>query len=154
MTDLNQLQTITPSLAAAGGLNIYTISWLLHLLQNESKAAFWMCSHHSIIHDWSHFKGKGVISRKIRHEFTFWNFTIQIQTLKLSWKCSTLGWLDIHCSSCRPQRTLTFWVNYTFMDSFQHNPMSNDLTKIEPRLLRFLRGNIHVCYHKCQIQFS
>ena len=30
---------------------------------------------------------------------------------------------------CRPQRTLTFWVNNTFLNSFLHNDMSNDLTK-------------------------
>ena len=72
----------------------HTISWLLHLLQNESKAAapFWMCSHHSIIHDWSHFKGKGVISRKIRHEFTF---------LNLLFKFSYWILTDILCKSSK-----------------------------------------------------
>ena len=43
-------------------------------------------------------------------------------------------WLENDWPSCRPQWTLTFLVNHTFMDSFQHNPLSNDPTKIEPRL--------------------
>ena len=43
-------------------------------------------------------------------------------------------WLDYDWPKCRPQRTLTFWVNETFLDSFQPNPLSNDLTKTKPRL--------------------
>ena len=53
--------------------------------------------------------------------------------LKLSY-VQQVGWLDNYCLNWRPQRTLTFWVNVTFLDSFQRNPISNDLTKIEPRL--------------------
>ena len=37
------------------------------------------------------------------------------------------------CPMCRPQWTLTFCVNEPFLDSFQQNPMSNDLTKTKPR---------------------
>ena len=44
----------------------------------------------------------------------------------------TLGWLDFTDQACRPQWTLTFWVNVTFLDCFQQNPLSNDLTKMEP----------------------
>ena len=40
-----------------------------------------------------------------------------------------VGWLDNNFPSCRPQRTLTFWVKWTFLNSFLHNDMSNDLTK-------------------------
>ena len=40
-----------------------------------------------------------------------------------------VGWLDNNWSNCRLQRTLTFWVNETFFNSFLHNDMSNDLTK-------------------------
>ena len=43
-------------------------------------------------------------------------------------------WLLLTKIDCRPQWTLTFWVNETFSGSFQHNSMSNDQTKIEPRL--------------------
>ena len=47
---------------------------------------------------------------------------------------SEVGWLDITAKSFRPHWTLTFWLNETFLVSFQHNSMSNYLTKIEPRL--------------------
>ena len=43
-------------------------------------------------------------------------------------------WLDYDWPKCRPQRTLTFWVNETFLDIYQQNALSNDITKIEPRL--------------------
>ena len=42
-----------------------------------------------------------------------------------------VGWLDNYWPICRPQRTLTFWVNETFLYSYQQNPLSNDLTKID-----------------------
>ena len=48
---------------------------------------------------------------------------------------STVGWLDNDWLICRPKQTLTFWVNETFLDTYQQNPMSNGLTKIELRLL-------------------
>ena len=44
-----------------------------------------------------------------------------------------VGWLDYCSPSSRPQRTLTFWVNDTFLNSYQQNPMSNDLTNTKPR---------------------
>ena len=58
---------------------------------------------------------------------------VQDGNKKSSWflACSIV-WLDYYCPSCRPQWTLTFWVNETFLDGYQLNPMSNDLTKIEP----------------------
>ena len=43
-------------------------------------------------------------------------------------------WLDFYWSICRPQWTLTFWVNETFLDTYEQNPMSNDLTKTKSRL--------------------
>ena len=46
----------------------------------------------------------------------------------------TVGLLDNYCPHWRPQWTLTFWVNATFWESYQQNPMSNDLTKTKPRL--------------------
>ena len=45
------------------------------------------------------------------------------------------GWLDYQWPIFRPQRTLSFWVNETFLDSYQQILLSNDLTKIEPRHL-------------------
>ena len=42
-----------------------------------------------------------------------------------------LGWLDYQWPIFRPQRTLSFWVNETFLDIYQQNPMSNNLTKKE-----------------------
>ena len=57
-----------------------------------------------------------------------------ISRLASHWNWKSLGWLNNDYLICRPQRTLTFWVNHTFLDSYQHNLMSNDLTKIEPRL--------------------
>ena len=53
---------------------------------------------------------------------------------KCIWLYSILGWLDNDWPICRPQWTLTFWVNETFLDNYQQNPMSNDLTKTKPRL--------------------
>ena len=53
-----------------------------------------------------------------------------------------IGWLDNDWPIFRPQWTLTFWVNETFLDNYQHNPMSNDLTKTKPRL--FYKLNIRV----------
>ena len=43
-------------------------------------------------------------------------------------------WLEYNSPSCILQWTLTFWVNETFLDSYQQKSISNDLTKIEPRL--------------------
>ena len=45
-----------------------------------------------------------------------------------------VGWLDNWCPMCRPQWTLTFWVNDTFLERNQQNSLSNDLTKTESRL--------------------
>ena len=54
-----------------------------------------------------------------------------------------IGWLDYYCLSCRPQWTLTFWVNATFLDCYWQNPMSNDQTKTKPRLkFQFHLGSI------------
>ena len=55
---------------------------------------------------------------------------IQIFTLFLdNPNIDNVGWLDDSWPNCRLQRTLTFWVNETFLNSFLHNDMSNDLTK-------------------------
>ena len=48
---------------------------------------------------------------------------------KCIWLYSILGLLNNDWPICRPQWTLTFWVNETFLDNYQQNPMSNDLTK-------------------------
>ena len=53
---------------------------------------------------------------------------------KCIWLYSILGLLDNNWTICRPQWTLTFWVNETFLNNYQQNPMSNDLTKTKPRL--------------------
>ena len=67
-----------------------------------------------------------------------------IQVVQTSLECSKacktfvlqkVGWLDYYCASWRPEWTLTFWVNQTFWDGFQHNPKPNDLTKIKPSLI-------------------
>ena len=45
---------------------------------------------------------------------SFWPFIFNFEnshfTTKISFACS-VGWLDNNCLSCRPQRTLTFWMN-------------------------------------------
>ena len=46
----------------------------------------------------------------------------------------TVGWHEDYCPMCRPQWTLTFWVNHTFLESYQQNSLSIDLTKTESRL--------------------
>ena len=62
------------------------------------------------------FKGSNLkLTKSLKHFFSY-----------------TLGWLDFTDQACRPQWTLTFWVNVTFLDCFQQNPLSNDLTKMEP----------------------
>ena len=60
------------------------------------------------------------------HDFILHHFCIY-QTLHFYFLL--LGWLDNNCLSCGPQRTLTFWVNETFLNSFLYNYISNDLTK-------------------------
>ena len=68
-TDLNQLQTITPSLAAAGGLNIlYRDCYICYRMNRRQ----FECAHIIRLFMTGHIlKGKGVISRKISHEFAF-----------------------------------------------------------------------------------
>ena len=62
------------------------------------------------------FKGSNLkLTKSLKHFFSY-----------------TLGWLDFTDQACRPQWTLTFRVNVTFLDCFQQNPLSNDLTKMEP----------------------
>ena len=58
-------------------------------------------------------------------------FCVIKERKKVRNKLKTVGWLDYYCPSCRPQWTLTFWVNVTFWDGYQHHPMSNNPTKIE-----------------------
>ena len=93
-TDLNQLQTITPSLAAAGGLNIlYRDCYICYRMNRRQR---FECAHIIRLFMTGHIlKGKGVISRKISHEFAFefWIydsklFPIHIFTLLKSWRAS------------------------------------------------------------------
>ena len=47
--------------------------------------------------------------------------------------CCSVGWLGITDQACRLKQTLTFWVNVAFWGYYQRNPISNYLTRIEPR---------------------
>ena len=70
-----------------------------------------------------------------------WKKILKIHTFH-EIKVST-GWLDYYYQSCRLQRTLTFWVNETFLDTYQQKSMPNDLTKTKSRLFYKLKTNIN-----------
>ena len=63
-----------------------------------------------------------------------------------------VGWHDYYCPNCRPQQTLTFWVNETFLGTYQPNSISIDLTKTKPRL--FYKLNILISLLKTIQKFQ
>ena len=70
-----------------------------------------------------------------------------------------VGWLECYWPSCRLQWTLTFWQNETFLDSFLHNPMSNDLTKTKPRLfykyfIKCIKWDFHSFSNHCVERYA
>ena len=60
--------------------------------------------------------------------------------------------------ACTPQWTLTFWVNLTFLDCYQHNTMSNDLTKTKTKNILQIEstklGDLIITAQACRPQWT
>ena len=69
---------------------------------------------------------KGKMEENDTHIFSLLNANFRLRLPKIC--INVVGWLVNSWPNWRLQRTLTFWVNETFLNSFLHNDMSNDLT--------------------------